>query len=622
MKRRLIFVAVIFFSLLSFEKSDKNLVCTSPDGAIKLLVETKNLAGKACFSIVFNHDTIVKATSLGIIVDDDQYSFASGLSLQNTEKKVIDEVYEMKTGKQLKRINHCNELLLRLKNPSENMVNLVFRVYDDGVAYRYELNNNQKIGIKKEYSEFHFNGISKIWASNYSKFDEQPFQKWRSVPEIVNTNLSFPVLVNTSSNYWVLVSEANVSNYPLSVGKFDGNHLYYTFPSAIEGINTVEQNYISPWRLMILGKDLNTIVESCLIDHLAPPTKIKDLSWVVPGITSFPWWGDNLANSNPESIKKYIDLSAAMNWRYVEFDIALIGSPSLSVEKWKSVNWIKDVTDYGKQKGVYCYGWDDFKNLNSPDKRKDIFQRYNDLGIVGIKVDFVDSYTQQTRSAVEELIRDAAQYRLMVSFHGAPSPRGFARQYPNVVTFEAVRGAEYYLTVNGEKGVTPQHNCTLPFTRNVLGSMDYTPVAFSSKIRQTTMAHELALSVIFESGWQVMCDVPESYLNSVAKPFLSQLQTAWDETKFLDGYPGEYCCLARRKGNTWFIAGINSGDARIVSLKLPISGSCSVQVYNDLDNGLNSLGSTEYSISGEKPFEITIQENGGFAMIVEISKTL
>ena len=621
MKRRIIFVAVIFFSFLSFEKSDKNIVCTSPNGAISLFVEPENIAGKACFSIVFNHDTIVKASSLGISVDNDHFCFESGLSLISTERKVIDEVYEMKTGKQLKRINHCNELLLRLKNPSGNLVNLVFRVYDDGVAYRYELNNNKTLSIKKEYSEFNFTGISKIWASNYSKFDEQPFQNWRSVPEIENSNLSFPVLVNTLSNYWVLVSEANVSNYPLSVGMFNGNHLSYTFPSVIEGVNTVEQNYRSPWRLMILGKNLNAIVESCLIDHLAPSSKIKDLSWVVPGISSFPWWGDNLANSNPESIKKYIDLSAALNWRYVEFDIALIGSPSLSVEKWKSVNWIKDVTDYGKQKGVYCYGWDDFKNLDSPEKRKDVFRRYKDLGIVGIKVDFVNSYTQQTRRTVEELIRDAAEHKLMVSFHGAPSPRGFARQYPNIVTFEAVRGAEYYLTVNGEKGVTPLHNCILPFTRNVLGSMDYTPVAFSSKIRRTTMGHELALSVIFESGWQVMCDVPEAYLNSVAKTFLSQLQTGWDETKFLDGYPGEFCCLARRKGNTWFIAGINSGGARTVSLNLPIPGASSVKVYNDLDDGLNNLGSTEYSISGEEPFEITIQENGGFAMIVETSKT-
>jgi len=242
--------------------------------------------------------------------------------------------------------------------------------------------------------------------------------------------------------------------------------------------------------------------------------------------------------------------------------------------------------------------------------------------MAGIKVDFVSSYTQQTRRTVEELIRDAAEHRLMVSFHGAQSPRGFARQYPHVVTFEAVHGAEFYLTINGAKGVTPQHNCTLPFTRNVLGSMDYTPVAFSSKIRQTTMAHELALSIIFESGWQGMCDVPEAYLNSLAKPFLSQLQNTWDETKFLDGYPGEYCCMARRKGNDWFIAGINSGGARTVSLNLPVSGTSSTQVYTDLDNGLNSLGSSEYSISGEKPFEITMHENGGFAMIVKNQKTL
>jgi alpha-glucosidase len=367
---------------------------------------------------------------------------------------------------------------------------------------------------------------------------------------------------------------------------------------------------------MIVGKELATIVESCVIDHLAPPTKMKDVSWIEPGVTSFPWWGNNQANSYPDTIKKYIDLSAKMNWRFVEFDIALIGSSANAIEKWETTPWIKDVVDYGLQKGVLCYGWDDINNLNTPEKRATIFSKYNELGIRGIKVDYVNSYTQKSRKLVEEVINDAARYKLMVSFHGAQSPRGFARTYPHVVTLEAVKGSEYYLASNGGKGLQPAHNCILPFTRNVLGSMDYTPVAFSSKNRTTTMAHELALSVIFESGWQGICDVPEAYLNSLAKPFLSQIPSTWDETRFLDGYPGEYCCLARRRGDVWYIAGINAGSSRTVKIDLPKTNLNKVSIYTDLDENLNSLEIVECSLS-KKPFEITMKRNGGFVFTMK-----
>ncbi len=184
------------------------------------------------------------------------------------------------------------------------------------------------------------------------------------------------------------------------------------------------------------------------------------------------------------------------------------------------------------------------------------------------------------------------------------------------MTFEAVKGSEYYLEINGGLGLTASHNCTLPFTRNVLGSMDYTPVAFSSEIRETTMAHELALSIIFESGWQGICDVPKAYLNSIAKPFLSQLNSTWDETKLLAGYPGEYCCMARCNGNKWFVAGINAGESRTVSLKLPISVNKTVQVYTDVKDNKNELRITELTISPENPIEITMDKNGGFAFIL------
>ena len=608
----IILIAFLLLSVLSCKSSRET---KSPDGNITVEVGL-NETGSCIFSVYLNKEVVIQDSPLGIRLEEDAFDFTQTLELSDTKERRIDEKYTMLTGKQLERHNFCTESVYSLKNKSGQFIDIIFRVYNDAVAFSYRFKNERITSVRKEISAFHFKSIENTWSIPYSPFDENIFTKKTNGAELEKTSLSFPVLIETKSKKWALISEADVSDYPLSSGQFSGNQLNYVFSTKEIAENTIAPGFKSPWRVIIVGNNLASIVESCVIDHLAPPTKMKDVSWIEPGVTSFPWWGNNKANSYPDTLKKYIDLSAEMKWRFMEFDIALIGSSANAVENWESTTWIKDVVDYGLQKGVLCYGWDDINNLNTPEKRAKIFSKYNELGIRGIKVDYVNSYTQKSRKLVEEVIQDAVCYKLMVSFHGAQSPRGFARTYPNVITFEAVKGSEYYLPSNGGKGLTPTHNCILPFTRNVLGSMDYTPVAFSSPVRTTTMAHELALSIIFESGWQGICDVPEAYLNSLAKPFLSQIHSTWDETRFLDGYPGEYCCLARRKGNTWYFAGINAGESRTVNLKLPKTTSQKVKVYTDLSDDLNSLGIVEYDLS-EKQFEITMKRNGGFAFMMK-----
>jgi alpha-glucosidase len=210
------------------------------------------------------------------------------------------------------------------------------------------------------------------------------------------------------------------------------------------------------------------------------------------------------------------------------------------------------------------------------------------------------------------------KHKLLVSFHGDYPPRGERRTYPNIATQEGVKGAEYYLFAPDNEIPTPEHNCTLPFTRNVVGPMDYTPVAFSHPRRTTTYAHELALSVVVESGWLTMCDKPEYYLNSPAIGFLKKLVSVWDESVFLDGYPGEYFCIARRNGHDWYVAGINAGKERKISLKLDflkveVSG---VTLFADGDNARETCTLSEITCSPHRPLDITIAPNGGFAMII------
>jgi alpha-glucosidase len=218
----------------------------------------------------------------------------------------------------------------------------------------------------------------------------------------------------------------------------------------------------------------------------------------------------------------------------------------------------------------------------------------------------------------EACLQDALRHKLLVSFHGDYPPRGERRTYPNIATQEGVKGAEYYLFASDNDLPTPEHNCTLPFTRNVVGPMDYTPVAFSHPRRITTYAHELAMSVVVESGWLCMCDKPEYYLDSPAREFLDQLVSVWDETVFLDGYPGKFFCIARRSGDKWFVAGINAGPERTVRLNLDFlqEEASGVKLYCDGNDARGTCVVREITCSPGKALQVTMAQNGGFAMVL------
>lgn len=619
MKRIWIFCMLIGFFSMNFIACSRSesieQTCTSPDGHIRVSVNHHPENGAITFLVLFKSDTVIGNSPLGLKLSAGNLNFLDHLSFTGYQERLIDEAYDMPSGKRRERRNHCTEAVYGFENDSGVPMSVIFHLYNDGIAYRYHIGNEVHSSVLEELSGYRIKGISNVWMRPFSPNDEQEYKKYDPADSLLQQALSFPVLLESVQGHWFLFSESDVSAYPLSSGAFHKDLMRYVFPRDSERENSVPPGFKSPWRVAIMGDQISTIVESCVIDHLAPATVMEDFSWIKAGVASFPWWGENSANGHPEILKKYIDLSSLMNWDYMEFDVALIGSPIKAVEDWKTTPWIKDIVEYGNQKGVKCYGWDEFSNLNTAEKRADIFSRYKELGIVGCKVDFVKSYSQGVRESVEEIILDAAKYKLLLSFHSAQSPRGFARTYPHVMTFEGVKGSEFYLEVTGGRGFLPAHNCILPFTRNVLGSMDYTPVAFTTDTRTSTMAHELALSVVFESGWQGLCDVPEAYLESPARPFLTGLPAAWDETLLLDGYPGEFCCIARRHGADWYVAGISSTVEKTVSVDLSpiLEKDQKLVLYTDLPGREDALQVEEREVSGTEALVMELKENGGFA---------
>jgi alpha-glucosidase len=273
---------------------------------------------------------------------------------------------------------------------------------------------------------------------------------------------------------------------------------------------------------------------------------------VRPGRAAWSWWSDSSSPGNLERQKQYVDFAARAGWEYVLVDAG-----------WDPA-WIPALTHYARARGVRVLLWSRWDALRPAAQRDVLLSRWRSWGVAGVKLDFMLSDSNRRMGWYRGVARAAAERRLLVNFHGSTVPRGLSRTWPNVLTWEGVLGAETY---KGSAPVTPAHNATLPFTRNAIGSMDYTPVTFSAHGRQTSAAHELALSVVFESGLQHFADSPEGYAAvPEARRWLRGVPVAWDETKLLGGYPGASATIARRAKRRWFVGSIHAdagGEARL-----------------------------------------------------------
>jgi len=312
------------------------------------------------------------------------------------------------------------------------------------------------------------------------------------------------------------------------------------------------------------------LVETQLVAHLADPSRIPDPSWVRPGRVSWSWWSDNDSPRDLKRLRDFVDLAHDFGWEYSLVD----------------ANWTVHTDDdmralvrYAADRDVRLFLW---YNSGGPhnhvteqprDRMHDRTVRRAEMakiaqwGVAGIKVDFFHSDKQDGIARYLDILADAAEHRIMVNFHGCTIPRGWARTWPHLMTMEGVRGAETYIFDEQFPSVAPRHNTILPFTRNAVGPMDYTPVTFSNNRypHLTTAGHELALAVVFESGLLHFADSDGSYRSLLpeAAGVLSRVPAAWDETRCLAGLPGSHVAIARRRGDDWFVAGINGRAERI-----------------------------------------------------------
>lgn len=615
----------------------------SPNKKIKLIITSKKASvgssfGLVGFKIMYKNKSeyveVIPNSPLGIERKDEQ--FTDNLKfISESKSKKINQKYEMICGKKILCENWGNEKVFKYVNSNNQPLNIVFRVYNDGVAFRYEFkdSSNSSVDIIDETTSYTIPSGTNRWLQSYSDSYED-FFPFSDTGKTDNNKQEwgFPALFKVNNNpIWVLISEANISenNCAAKLSNLKNPNEYkvtYASPRANFkqiGVKTMLP-WNSQWHMLIIGP-LSQIVESTLITDVSEPNKLEETAWIKPGAVSWIYWAYNRGSKDYQKVVEYTDLAVEMKWPYVlidwEWDVMTNGGN------------IIDAVNYAKSKGIKPMIWYNSgtswleptpnDRLLTAEKRAKEFTWLNKVGIYGIKVDFFAGDQQDMMKYYIDILKDAAKYQIMVNFHGATVPRGWARTYPNLMSTEAVYGAEWYNNKPILTSKAAEHNTTLPFTRNVVGSMDYTPVTFSNSQHPhiTSYGHELALSVVFESGFQHFADRPEAYYNLPQEPknFLKNVPVIWDDTKLIEGYPGEKVVIARKKGNQWYLGGINGKDEK-QTLKINFDfldkGNYKLKLIKD---GVNDKSFAVEVIKVKNGVVLNVEclPRGGFAAVLE-----
>ena len=605
-------IPLVSFALFScaFLSSGDSWTVVSPDNKIRLKIELTSseddeAPGRIYYSATYGAKTVIERSPLGIELEEE--SFSQGLVFQDVSMQKIDETYSLHNGKQSEYINQANEKTVTLANKNGKKISLVLHAANDGIAFKYAFpdpEDGEKI-VAGELTGFQIpEGRAFMmpydepsqWLPAYENYYEK-YEVGATSPK--ETGWALPALfkINDGAHYILLTESGLYGQYcGIRLKSEAPNGMYqvrFPEPGDGEGVGAanpvIKTPWESPWRVIIIGENAGDIVESTLVTDLADPQRNERKNWIKPGRAAWSWWSESDSPRNFQRQKDFIDLAADMGWEYYLVDANWNYEPTAD---------LLDFINYAEQKNVGVLMWYNSGGPNNivteaprdrlytKDRRREEFKWLHDIGVKGIKVDFWHSDKQQGMQYYVDLMDDAYDFEILVNFHGCTIPRGWERTFPNFLTDEAVRGAECYKFAPEYPEKAPWHNVNLVFTRNAIGPMDYTPVTFSDMENPhlTTNAHELALSVILQSGITHFADKPESYRAQPqeVQDFLRRVPVTWDETALIEGEPGEYVVLARRTGDAWYIAGLNGlTEGKTITLDLKKYGDKEAQLITD-----------------------------------------
>lgn len=634
MNKFFLFAASIFACVIS-SSCDTGRVC-SPNGKVEVsLCEDANNKGK--FFLLTN--SVADTIRLGF--ETENFSFSSDLTLVcYSSAQSITEDYTVKHGKRLHPHNEGNERTFTFSTANKQTLDVIIRAYNDGFAFRYAINGLDIDSTKviNEATTYSIPEKADRWLMPFNTGYEQPFPIQHGAEK--NAQWGYPCLFNVGEK-WALISEADVDeSFCATRLENNGNVYKVAFPQAWEArehgdsLATITGTWQSPWRVVICG-NLSDIFESTLVEDVSRPSIVKDDSWIKPGRSSWAYWSHNHGSLDYQVMTSFVDLAKNMGWEYFLID--------WEWDRMANGGNLEDLCRYAKDQGVGLAMWYNSggnhtwvqstpkDRMLTHENRIKEFEWLKSLGIQTVKIDFFESDKQWMMKYYLDILKDAADYQMMVDFHGCTAPRGWSRTYPHLMSMEGIYGAEWYnnrgdMTIHGA-----EWNTISPFTRNVVGPMDYTPVAFthSQHPHTTTNVHELALAVLYESGIQHWADRPEGFysLPAEAKEYMSTIPVAWDDSKLISGYPTNHVAVARRSGNKWYIAGINGTDKQMdLSLnlsRLNLSPNAKVNLLildgpdTDPTPGIARPENFDIKTNTAIPDSVSMSARGGFVMILE-----
>lgn len=653
-------LSLLFCSIsLCFFAQGKEYRLNSPNGAVTVNISIDKII---TWSVLLNDRTVMEECPISLTLNNDLV-LGLGPKVKNTAtRRIRQELKPVVPRKKSIIADNYNEMTVYFK---DNYA-VTFRAYDYGMAYRFETSHKEDLEIISEQMEINFAGDASTYFPEESSFishNERLYLK-SQVKDIDSSRFcSLPVLFRDQGDINVLFTEADLYDYPCMFlfGKSD-NSLNAGFPKHVKStkdnfqeingeingdrneIITEEFDFMAkvegtrtfPWRLFYISKNISDILENDLVYQLSRPLALDNTDWIKPGKVAWDWWNANNiygvdfeAGVNTKTYKYYIDFASDYGLEYIMLDEGWSKTTTNVLETHADIN-IAELVSYGNKKNVDIILWTLWKPL---DKDMDaILDRFKDWGVKGIKVDFMQRNDQYMVNYYERVAKEAAKRQLLVDFHGAFKPSGLHRAYPNVLTYEGVKGLENNKWADY---ITPNHDVILPFTRMVAGPMDYTPGAmenvqpkdyfprFDRPMSLGTRCHQISMYVIYESPLQMLADSPTNYYKEKeTTEFIARIPTTWDDTKVLAAKVGEYIVVARKKGSKWYIGAMNNDSERELDIDfsfLAEGGDHSAEIMQDGANAhQNAIDYKKVSavLNSNTKLKIKLAPGGGWAAII------
>ncbi len=622
----------------------------SPDGKITITVNT---VGQLTWAVQQDGTSVLEPSPISLTLGSGEI-LGKNVSLKSAKETSFDETFSTPFYKKDHVRNHYNQLVLTCKGD----YGLIFRVYDDGVAYRFFTTKKGEITILNEQADFNFKDDYTAFIPfvndyrNKDKFNTsfESVYDHIKLSAIKKDSLAFlPLVVDLPGDKKAAILEADLQDYPgMYLTSTDGgqNSLHaifapYPVKEHLSRINYVvdeRTTYIAktngsrsfPWRVLVISTADKQLANSDMVQKLAEPSRLTDVSWIKPGKVAWDWWNDwNVshvdfkAGINVPTYKYYIDFAAANKLEYIIIDEGWSDDGDITQTKLD----VQQIVDYGRQKNVGVILWSTWYGITRD--TEGLLSKYANMGVKGFKIDFIDRDDQKMVRSLYDIAQKAANHHLLVDYHGMFKPSGLTRTYPNVINCEGVKGLE-----NDKWGGVkdhPEYDVSIPFIRMISGPMDYTPGAMrnatqssfrainSNPMSQGTRCHQLAMYTVFEAPLQMLADNPTIYMKEQeSTDFIAAVPTTFNETVALDGKVGQYVSIARRKGTTWYAGVMSNWESRELTMDLSFLGNGTYKAII-FEDGVNAnRDATDYTkriinVTAIDKLPVKLASGGGWA---------